>query len=258
MSSQTNVYRANKGYLLNLFLFTISLLISFCSYSADGWQELTAGIEYRDLQGGLLSPWSHIHVFRIDLDKNQLALVTAKHLALKNASADQFAEHSKALLSINGGFFDHEFNPLGLRITNKKLENPLKRISWWGIFYVKDNRPHISNVRHFNHDDDIVFAVQSGPRLLIKGKIPSLKPGLADRSALGITPDGKVIILVSTNSAMSTHDLAEMLKTSPLSCTDAINLDGGSSSQLFAHINSFHLNVHGFSNVSDAIIVKKL
>ena len=258
MSAQTNVYRANKGYLLNLFFLIFSLLFSFNSYSAEEWHELTSGIEYQDLQGRSLSPWSHIHVFRIDLEKNQLALITAKTLALKNASADQFAEHSKALLSINGGFFDHEFNPLGLRINNKKLENPLKRISWWGIFYVKNNKPHISNVRHFDQDAEIDFAVQSGPRLIIKGKIPSLKPGLADRSALGITADGKVIILVSTSSAMSTKDLAKMMKSAPLSCTDAINLDGGNSSQLFAHINSFHLNVHGFSNVSDAIIVKKI
>lgn len=258
MSSQTNVYPANKSNLLNLILVLIILLISFNSYSADEWQELTSGIEYQDLEGGLLTPWSHIHVFRIDLSKNRLALVTAKTLALKNASADQFAEQSNALLSINGGFFDHEFKPLGLRINNKKMENPLKRISWWGIFYVKNNRPNISNIHHFIHDNDIEFAIQSGPRLLIKGKIPSLKPGVADRSALGITADGKVIILVSTNAAMSTHELAQLLRSSPLHCTDAINLDGGSSSQLYAHINSFQLNVHGFSNVSDAIIVKKL
>jgi len=187
-----------------------------------------------------------------------LALVTAKTLALKNASTDQFAEQSNALLSINGGFFDREFNPLGLRINNKKLENPIKKISWWGIFYVKNNAPFITDVTHFKHDDDIDFAVQSGPRLLIKGKIPSLKQGIADRSALGITADGKVIILVSTNSARSTRELAILLKAPPLFCTDAINLDGGSSSQLYAHINSFKLNVHGFSNVSDAIIVKKI
>ena len=53
-------------------------------------------------------------------------------------------------------------------------------------------------------------------------------------------------------SAMTTRELAKMLKAPPLSCIDAINLDGGSSSQLFAHINSFRLNVHGFSNISDA------
>ncbi|KTD32416.1 hypothetical protein Lmor_2354 [Legionella moravica] len=258
MSSQTNLYPANITYLLRTLFLILCVTLPVNSCSADRWQELSPGIEYQDLEGGLLAPWSHVHVFRIDLNKNKLALVNAKSLSLKNASADQFAQHSKALLSINGGFFDHEFKPLGLRINNKKMENPLKRISWWGIFYTKNKVPHITNVAHFNPDQPIDFAIQSGPRLLIRGKIPSLKAGVADRSALGITKDGKVIILVTTNAAMSTYQLAQLLKAPPLSCVDAINLDGGSSSQLYAHIGSFQLNVHGFSHVSDAIIVKKI
>lgn len=257
MSSQTNIYRANSCYFLNLIFFTLCFLLSCTSQANEGWSELAPGIEYQDLSGGILAPFSHIHVFRIDLTHNKLDLITAKKLSLKNASVNQFAEHSKALISINGGFFDREFKPLGLRINNQQLESPLKYISWWGVFYTKNHKAHITNAQGFNTDSNINFAVQSGPRLIVNGSIPSLKPGIADRTALGITADGKVIILVSTNSAMTTRELAKLLKKSPLSCRDAINLDGGSSSQLFAHINSFRLNVHGFSNVSDAIIVKK-
>ncbi|MGL5743496.1 MAG: phosphodiester glycosidase family protein [Legionella sp.] len=257
MSSQTNVYPANKSYLF-FIIFFLSVCAPLCAYSEGYWQKVHNGIEYQDLAGGILAPWTHIYVFRIDLQKNRIALVNAKKLGLKNASADQFAEHSKALLSINGGFFDHEFNPLGLRINNKNQQNPLKRISWWGIFYTKNNKASISSLKHFTQDGDIDLAIQSGPRLLIQRKIPSLKPGEADRTALGITEDGKIIILVSTNAAMSTNKLAHLLRSPPLSCVDAINLDGGSSSQLYAHIGSFLLNVHGYSNVSDAIIVKPL
>ena len=256
MSSQTNVYPSNKFYLLYFFYLLIFLAVPV--YSANQWQTLAPGIEYQDLEGGLLTPWSHIHVFRVDLNKNQLGVITSKALSVKNASVEQFAVQTNALLSINGGFFDREFHPLGLRINNKKLENPLKRISWWGIFYVKNNKAYISNMNDFYQDDSIEFAIQSGPRLIIKGKIPSLKIGFADRSALGITAQGKVILLVSTNAAMSTNDLARIMKSAPLSCIDAINLDGGSSSQLYTRINSFILNVHGFSNVSDAIIVKPI
>lgn len=257
MSSQTNVYPSKRTYFYFVLLL-VCLFIPFNSYPAEQWQKLTTGIEYQDLQGGLLSPWSHVHVFRIDLKSNQLALVSAKSLAAKNASADQFAEQSKALLGINGGFFDQQFRPLGLRINHRKLENPLKHISWWGIFYVKNKTAFISSAKRFKHEKDIEFAIQSGPRLLVNGRIPSLKIGNADRSALGITADGKVIILVSTNAAMSTRQLAKLMKSPPLSCINAINLDGGSSSQLYAHIGSFLLNVHSFSNVSDAIVVKKL
>lgn len=257
MTFQTKVNPSNTMYFLKISFLFVCLLAYQYSYCAENWQKLTAGIEYQDLEGGILTPWSHIYVFRIDLNQNQLALVTAKNLRLKNASADQFAQYSNALLSVNGGFFDPKFQPLGLRITNKKLKNPLKNISWWGVFYVKNNKPYISNPKHFYQDEQIDFAIQSGPRLLIKGKKPTLRPGIADRSALGITAEGKVIILVSTNAAMTTDELASLLKSPPLNCTDAINLDGGSSSQIYAHINSFQLNVHGFSNVSDAIVVKK-
>lgn len=256
MSSQTNVYQYNLVYLLS-FIFLICFMLSLTAHSAKSWEHLSPGIEYQDLQGSIMTPWSHVHVFRIDLSINKFALVSAKNLAMNNASAVQFAKQSDALISINGGFFDKDFKPLGLRINNKQLENPLKRISWWGIFMIKNNTPTITNVRHFDMDDSIDFAIQSGPRLLIKGKIPSLKDGVAERTALGITAKGKVIILVSANNTMTTEQLARLLKSPPLNCVDAINLDGGSSSQLFAQINSFQLNVHGFSNVSDAVIVTK-
>ena len=124
MSSQTKP--PNKNFLLDL-LFCLLFFLSFNSFSASVWQELAPGIEYRDLKGDILNPWSHVHIFLIDLQKNQLELLTAKNLALKNASADQFAQHSKALISINGGFFDHEFTPLGLRINNKKIEHKVKK-----------------------------------------------------------------------------------------------------------------------------------
>ena len=159
-------------------------------------------------------------------------------------------------MGINGGFFDNTFHPLGLRIQKHKLENPIKAISWWGIFYIRDHKAHISSPKQFSRSDSVEFAIQSGPRLIIDGHIPSLKPGEAERSALGITADGKIIILVSAGSPMSTQKLAHFMQQPPLSCLNAINLDGGSSSQLYARIGSFALNVHNFSNVSDAIVVK--
>lgn len=223
---------------------------------ANHWRELSPGIGYRDMNASLLIPWSHIHVFHIDLRKNKLGLIMANDLSLHNASVDAFAHHSKAFIAINGGFFDQDYRPLGLRISNQHQHNPLKRISWWGVFYIKDQKPYISSLRRYTSDSQIDFAVQSGPRLLINGKIPSLKPGYAERSALGITADGNVIILVTNYSPMTTTALAQLLKTPPLNCVDAINLDGGSSSQLSAHMGFFQINVHGFANVSDAIVVK--
>ena len=232
------------------------LMISTTQVIASGWRELAPGVEYRDMNANLLIPWSHLHAFRIDLKKNKLDLIMANDLSLHNASVDAFAHHSNALIAINGGFFDHNYHPLGLRIGNQQQHSPIKNISWWGIFYVKNQKPHLSSLAQYASDSEVDFAVQSGPRLLVKRKIPSLKSGYAERSALGITPDGHVIILVTNNSPMTTTALAQLLKTPPLNCEDALNLDGGSSSQLNAHMGLFQINVHGFSNVSDAIVVK--
>lgn len=223
---------------------------------ADNWQVLAPGISYRDLDNHLLAPWSHTHVFRINLKSNQLDLVMANDLSQPHASIDEFAHHSHALIGINGGFFDEKYNPLGLRVSNKAEHNPLKRISWWGIFYIKNKTPHISSLMAYDSHEPIDFAVQSGPRLIIDGHIPSLKPGRAERTALGITANGQVIILVTENTPITTTDLAKIMRSAPLHCVNALNLDGGSSSQLSAKIGSFHVNVHGFANVADAIIVK--
>lgn len=240
---------------LKLFILLIMLLISSPSL-ADDWHTLASGIEYRDIGASLGSPWSHVHAFRIDLNKNQFELAFARHFSRKSASIEDFAQHRNALIALNGGFFDRDYHPLGLRISQQKQYNPLKRISWWGIFYIKDGKAYVSSLREYQRNNDVEFAIQSGPRLIVDGKLPHLKPGVAERSALGITPEGQVIIVVTENAPLSTTSLAQLLKSPPLHCQDALNLDGGSSSQIKADIGSFQLNVMGFSNVSDAIVLR--
>lgn len=232
----------------------LSLIVS--AHASDNWHNLKPGLAYQDLATSLLSPWSHIHVFRIDLSKYRLESIFASALAKKFAYAEEFAEHTQALIAINGGFFDKNYLPLGLRISQFKQKNPLKRISWWGIFYTQHNKAYMTNVRAYSPSPSIDFALQSGPRLIVNGQIPSLKPGIAERTALGISKKGEVIVLVTENNPLSTKELASLMQAPPLDCQHALNLDGGSSSQLQATIDDFHVHVHRFANVSDAVIIK--
>ncbi len=258
MTLQTKVYH-RKIFNWKLAATVLLIFLQSSSVLADeGWQRLKEGFEYKDLGSSLLKPWVHIHVFRIDPRQNQFSIITADKLSQKNASINEYAHYTNALLAINGGFFDPDFNPLGLRISNKIQTSPLKQISWWGIFYIKNNQAQLSNIYQFYRNKNIDFAIQSGPRLIINGKIPSLKPGTAERTALGITKDNKIIILVTDNASTTTTELAALMKAPPLSCKDALNLDGGNSSQLYVNIGNFKLSVHGFSNISDAVVVKSL
>jgi uncharacterized protein YigE (DUF2233 family) len=242
---------------ISIIFYSLALfLCSNSAFSINDWQSLAPGIAYRDLMGGYLSPWSHVHVFRISLKKNTFTSVMATDFSKKLASVQELSLKTGALLAINGGFFDNQYRPLGLRITNYAKINSLKAISWWGVFFIKNKKPYIQSFSEFSPSNNIEFAIQSGPRLLVQGETMPLKPGIAERTALGITKNKQVIILITENAAMTTAELAKLMKSDPLSCTDALNLDGGSSTQLYAAIGKFHRQIHGFSYVSDAVVVK--
>jgi uncharacterized protein YigE (DUF2233 family) len=251
------VTRFNKLYKI-LLISILVYAISNVSYAIDNkWQKIAPGVEYLDLNENNLINISHIHVFKIDLKFNKLNLTLANNLTNKQAIVSEFAAAANAIIALNGGFFDTKFQPLGLRIANHHKYNPIKYISWWGIFYIKNNKAKITTVNNFDQSSNIDFAVQSGPRLVINGNIPSLKPGFAERSALGITKDGKIIVLVTKNTPITTTYLANLMKSKPLNCFNAINLDGGSSSQLYANFNNLKINSLGFSEISDAILIQK-
>jgi uncharacterized protein YigE (DUF2233 family) len=237
-------------------LMPLLMLFATGDAIASSWRTLAPGVEYQDLIRNPITPWSHIHAFRIDLKNYQLDLVSATDFKEKQAGIDEFARKSQAIIAINGGFFDGQYHPLGLRIDQHRQHHPIKRVSWWGVLFIKNQTAYIVSSKDYQSDKSIQFAVQAGPRLIIDGHIPHLKPGIAERSALGITRQNHLILLVTNNTMITTTELARLMKAPPLSCTSALNLDGGSSSQLFAHIQSFRLNVHGFSNVADAIVVK--
>jgi exopolysaccharide biosynthesis protein len=241
--------------LIKSIYIAFGLLLGFSAH-AQSWKMIGPGIEYLDLDRDRLPQWSHIHAFRLDMQYQELGVVLAKDTPSQNGSAPNFKRYSHSLIAINGGFFTPKREPIGLRISNHQVLNPLKLISWWGVFSIQNQRASITSPYDFHHHNNIDFAIQAGPRLLIAKKIPALKPGFANRTALGITANGQVILLVTENLPITTTELAKIMRKQPLNCIDALNLDGGGSTQLFAHMRHFHLDVPGFSQVSDAVVVK--
>lgn len=244
----------------NLKWLYISLwcgFMSFCfqTHAHAQWQPLTPGIEYVDMKN-YLTPWSHIHVFRIQLSTHTFSLVRASDLSLQQGFVAELATQEGVKIAINGGFFDAQFRPLGLRMHQGQQLSPLKQISWWGVFYISHGQAAIRRAAEFEMQADTQFAIQSGPRLIVSGRIPPLKPGRDERTALGITKKGEVIILVTENAPLTTNELAHLMRRAPISARDALNLDGGSSTQIWTNFPNLHLDIHGFSMVADAVVVK--
>ncbi len=241
----------------------IVLLLMVCSVQAKTtqWQMLQPGLDYTSLSLANENSNGVLHAFKVNLQDYQLDLVFAQDHQAATASVSSLAKKSDALLAINGGFFTPQSQPLGLRIKNAKVRNPLKPTSWWGVFYVEDNQAHVASQKQYaQHRKQVNFAVQAGPRLVVDGRIPKLKAGNAERSAVCVLPNNNVILVATQNAYISTTDLAIILKRSQaqggLGCRNALNLDGGHSTQLYAQVGGFKLNVANLSLVTDAIIVK--
>lgn len=246
-----------RTHFLGTFLGLL-LSPSFCCAFATEWTNLKPGLDYVAIQPISDLKSSFVHAFRIDLSYYHLMLAFPSKDKMAG-NVELWTKEYEALLGINGGFFDPQFHPLGLRVNQKAIKNPLKAISWWGVFHIQNNRAQITSQREYFFQKSTDFAIQSGPRLIVNGKIPTLKPGSANRTALGITNSGKVIILATENLPITTYELAALMQKPEtqegLDCKDAINLDGGTSTQLYAKINQFKLDIPGLKNIADAVLL---
>ena len=241
--------------LQRLVLLVLVLLPQYI-IAAPAWQTVMPGLEYAQFSPSAAS-WGRLHVFRLDPYQYHLSLALASEQEQRSLSVKRLAQAHNALVAINGGFFSPDFKPLGLRVKNGELLNPVKRTSWWGIFYVARNRIRIVAQREYRQPKGLQFAIQGGPRLIVNGRIPKLKAGLAQRTAIGYDKRGRVLLVATQNHAMSTTTLARFLRDTPsIRCFQALNLDGGSSTQMYANISDLDLDIAGFSTVTDALLVK--
>lgn len=243
-------------------LFTIlAMLMSVTGLAqATHWQLLAKGLDYAAIDTSTDSV-GKLHAFRIDLNQYNVDLALAQDSDPFTSTVKRLADQNEGIIAINGGFFSPERVPLGLRIQDGKIRHPLKTsTSWWGVFYVENHHAFIQPPKSFTNKKGITFAVQAGPRLLIDGNIPNLKENFDQRSALCITNTGKVVIAATDNAPISTLQLATLLKKSSLEggldCQNALNLDGGTSTQLYANIGGFYLSIPSFMPIADAIIVR--
>lgn len=235
--------------------------ISFQSLALPlNWLPLAPGLDYAYINTLSAFYGSGVYAFRFNLQNFQMKMAFTQNDSTSSSLAipDLMARHN-AIIGVNGGFFSPDLKPLGLRINEGKVKNPLKQTTWWGVFYTRNGAAHIVSQKEFRSDKSIDFAVQSGPRLVINGSIPSLKQSISYRTALGITPKGDVILVVTKTLPMSIQELAETMQKPTeeggLDCINAINLDGGSSTQLYVRIKDFILNLPGFNSVTDAVLV---
>jgi uncharacterized protein YigE (DUF2233 family) len=146
-------------------------------------------------------------------------------------------QNQELVFAMNGGMYLKDGSPQGLfienGITKKEIDTTKQAYGNFylqpnGIFYLtKDNKGIITKTVSFSDDQNITYATQSGPMLIIDGKIhPVFVKGsknLHIRNGVGILPNGSLLFAMSKN-VITLYDFAEFFKNN--GCKNALYLDG--------------------------------
>lgn len=139
----------------------------------------------------------------------------------------------KCLVGVNGGYFNSEFEPIGLRISNGKTIAPLKQAKLLtGVLVASPHQIRILRTREYS-GEKIESAIQCGPFLVDLGRrVRGLDNSRPARRTFVATANGHHAA-IGVGSEVSLAELAEILATPGLAkdfkIQRALNLDGGSS-----------------------------
>ena len=244
-------------------LALISLLVLAASAQAE-WKILSAESEPGRL--GI----EHRHVLventaagqRADFD---VAIFSAKSSTLRvidNPEGQSLAamlKRRQCVCGVNGGYFDAEFRPIGLRVSDGTAFSPLRRGRLiTGVLLQSQRGIDVIRVSEFSQTKKIVAAIQSGPFLVerserIRGLNDSQR---ARRTFAAIASNDRALLGVC--SEVSLAELANILATAPVApdckIRRAMNLDGGSSTAFwFVRENGSAFSIQNLKPVRDFV-----
>ena len=151
----------------------------------------------------------------------------------------------RLLFATNAGMFDSNLKPVGLYVeqgrelvhANTKSGRGNFHMKPNGIFYISADRAAVAETQAFlKQRPQADLATQSGPMLVIDGRLhprfDRRSTSLKSRNGVGVRADGKVIFAIS-QEAVSFDAFARLFRDG-LKCPNALFLDGGSASSLYA------------------------
>lgn len=178
----------------------------------------------------------------VDLKKNRLDFYLKDDKGtifknFKNLNSWLKKRDKKLLFAMNGGIYMENSMPLGLYVEKGKIIRRTNRVKKAfgnfymqpnGIFFItQKNNAYIKKTTDFHYKKYVKYATQSGPMLLIDGKMhPRFKKGSSNlhiRNGVGVLADGRVLFAIS-NERINFYDFATFFKNN--GCKNALYFDG--------------------------------
>ena len=144
---------------------------------------------------------------------------------------------------------------MGLAVDEGRVMASSKQRNWGALVIDgKEGRIMLGADIQDHHAHRLI--VQGIPRLLVGGKVQQLKPQIAERTA--VCAERQILVLVVSTKAEATafaRFLADPPDKGGLACWDALNLDGGPSTQLVVKLPALALSLPGGWGVPNALVV---
>ncbi|MBM3563539.1 MAG: hypothetical protein FJX48_10440 [Alphaproteobacteria bacterium] len=183
-------------------------------------------------------------------------------LFLRDEKGDAYADFSRLasaladkgetlVFAMNAGMYAEDRAPVGLYVENGRTLNAANTHAGPGNFHMKPNgvfwidggRAGVTETARFlKSRQRAQFATQSGPMLVIGGRIhPRIhEDGMSQKFRNGVcVQDGHIVRFAISNQPVSFFEFARLFRDR-LHCADALFLDGGSASGLYAPSLSRH------------------
>ena len=232
--------------------------------SDESWRLLSPGLEFRRFRLRFKDGHSsRMNGVRIDQARFAIRLKWQAGRSVSAKAASEIARRERAAVATNAGYFDEKGRPLGYFRTNGKVYNSRllfrgrrRALHLGAVFYVRGGRAGIATREDFD-PEGVTEAFQAGPYLVRGGKPDSGLDAYREfrradrRSVLALGKKRRLIFLVSEEigRGISWCELQDFMSRSEaaggLGAVEAMNLDGGSSSQLYVRGKGLPRNLEG-------------
>lgn len=204
------------------------------------WRLIAPDLEAAEttLSSGVLAS-GQIYLYRTSLRNFDFQVIRAQRFGLKKGTVKSLCQLARATVCINASFFDEQYKPLGLLIEKGSLVQKIQKGGRVLTGVLQRSRESFSIIHRDSFSPThIVEALQAGPRIASNGApVTGLRDADVSGRRSGVCIDAEHHLVLYAIRAplfgISIKSVQERLLEPDIKCMDALNLDGGSSTQLY-------------------------
>ncbi|MCB9451054.1 MAG: phosphodiester glycosidase family protein [Anaerolineaceae bacterium] len=201
------------------------------------WQSLAPGLESRVLVPDAQRPFTRMVALRIDPAFFTFRAHYTPGVALTTRHWTEALPDATVI--INANFFSPDDEILGMLVADGVLYGRTFT-DRGGMFAVRDGGVRVQSLVAEPYGGEFLEqAVQAFPMLVVSGAASyagTPTDRLTRRTIIGQSTDGRIIILATPLLGLTLGELSTYLPTTDLGLVNAVNLDGGGSTQMVVQV----------------------